>query len=550
MTVGNLPDLFASLDFNGLRSIPPFECIGVNKQSHTPRDYSADGVVAGESQVLDRLIQISVGIICHDWPGWSYAFSHHCFDLKFICVLNPLIFEDIKNTFCGTYVFLFNSCSVSSQLFSVDILCFNGKGAIRLTTPPAVGVITLFDWKFRNRGAWRQWTFTSDKISHSQCGGASSFIGHLTFGCHSDVQHFWKVPFGRITGSYPVCNLGALIKCTVGGTELLNDPGLSATVPTHTVGLLGKNLFHYKGLFPFGSWKAEFITPCVFTKLKLVRRRLSSNELQEVMDIPVKGMRKRSFLRLLPHIVVPIKVLSAVVSQCILDHDFSLPRGVGDDRVATVLDEALTPRQALTDTPVDTHRLTEEEVTNTLPKGWIANQLEAKSETAAKDDDAQVPLQFWNSALETKLQRNLNINEIAALNKIRDFVVEHIWKRSITKCFCKWMRCKDCHANRVNTFFDSRKKDDTSWRSFCSKCVLNLRNNEVEQWVDSKGYLNFNWKIKGRMRYQKWYNKFYQRHLPSRVDIQTSREAGIDCIKRTINASTWAWDNGSRLYFW
>jgi hypothetical protein len=275
-------------------------------------------VVDSTGAVFDSVDFLMVGVICNDWPSWCYALSHKCFSLEFIGVTNEDLLQDITETFSDVKVFLVCHEQIPLDLPSVDILCFNGSGSFKFSIPPTVGVIVLFDWKFRNRGKWRDWRFTSQLIAHSECGGTSSFSGHITFGYHSSVRDLWPDDFQQLHASYPTCNLGSLIKCTVGGQELLNDPGLASSVPPHTVGHLGKNLYHYKGLFPFGSWRSEFITPCVFYKLKLVRRRLSSNELQEVLDVPVEGIRKRSFLRLLPHFKVPIKVLSAIVSHCIM----------------------------------------------------------------------------------------------------------------------------------------------------------------------------------------------------------------------------------------
>jgi hypothetical protein len=310
---------------------PAFHSIGSHVHEHAQRSYASDGVVSGTADVLERSSFVSVGIFCDDWPSWRYAFSHHCFEVKFICVVNPFLFEDIKNTFCDISVLLFSACSSLLELPPVDVLCFNGRGPIRVSTPPLIGSIMLFDWKFRNRGQWRDWHFHSEEIVHSHCGGASSFSGQFTLGLHSLVRSKWNWPLTTLVGSFPVCNLSGLIKCTVGGSELTRDPGLAKSVPAHTVLSLGRNLFHFKGLFPFGMWRAEFVTPCVFYKLKLARRRLSSSELQEVLDVPVEGVRKRSFLRLLPHFRVPIKVLSAIVSHCLLDNDFSLTRGVDND---------------------------------------------------------------------------------------------------------------------------------------------------------------------------------------------------------------------------
>lgn len=300
--------------------LPDFKGIGrACSHLHAARDYSADGVVASTGQVFQASSTLSFGVICDAWPSWCYALSHKCFNLAFIGVTNSALVEDIEQTFSTTLVFLLPSGDSSAPLPSVDILCFNGKGSMGFSVPPPVGVILLFDWSFRDRGRWGDWSLSTQLVHHSHCGGASSFRGVITLGIHKLVRHLWPSPFGPLHGSYPACNLGALIKCTVGGVDLAKDPGLAASVPAHTVGKLGKNLYHYKGLFPFGLWRSEFITPCVFSKLKLVRRQLSSGELQEVLDIPVEGIRKRSFLRLLPHLTVPVKVLSAVVSHCLMD---------------------------------------------------------------------------------------------------------------------------------------------------------------------------------------------------------------------------------------
>jgi hypothetical protein len=186
---------------------------------------------------------------------------------------------------------------------------------------------------------------------------------------------------------------------------------------------------------------------------------------------------------------------------------------------------------------------------NKLPKGWLANALEDKSETAAKDDDASVPLHFWNSALESKIKRKLSLKESDALNVIRTWSVEKIWKKSITKCFCKWLRCRKCHFKSFKGFFDSRTtrepetEDCLTCKTLGSKC-------EVRHWENDNGQTIYQWKSNGRFNYRKWYKRYYCIHKRERKCVQTSRESGIDCIRRSIRASTWAWDHGSRLYFW
>jgi hypothetical protein len=145
------------------------------------------------------------------------------------------------------------------------------------------------------------------------------YHGHITVGHHDSVLHWWPNDFGGLIGSYPCCNLSALVKCTIGGKELLQDPQLPPSVPAGYVASLRKKLFHYKGLFPFGHWGAEFITLCVFKFLQLIQCRLSTSELLEVFDILVSGIWKWSFQHLLPTFQVPVKVLYVVVSNYLMN---------------------------------------------------------------------------------------------------------------------------------------------------------------------------------------------------------------------------------------
>ena len=138
---------------------------------------------------------------------------------------------------------------------------------------------------------------------------------------------------------------------------------------------------------------------------------------------------------------------------------------------------------------------------------------------------------------------------MVVLNTIRDWTVEVIWKKSLTKCFCHWMRCRECHSKKFKGFFDSRVKKQKRDVIPCQECKFELKNNEVDFWTHTDGCRNYAWKSNSKAKYIKWFNKFYFRHLPIRGDVDASREAGIDCIRRSIGASTWAWDNGSRLYF-
>jgi hypothetical protein len=143
-----------------------------------------------------------------------------------------------------------------------------------------------------------------------------------------------------------------------------------------------------------------------------------------------------------------------------------------------------------------------------LPKGWLPNTLESKSETAAKNDDAKVPLEFWNSSLAHKLNKpELSIIEANALNIIRDWSVHRIWKKCITKCFCKWLRCNDCHFDSMKGFFDSQTSSVRGSHRPCKYCKTFAKNPEVYSWTNDKGQIEYSWKYDGKRLYKKWYNK-------------------------------------------
>jgi hypothetical protein len=139
-----------------------------------------------------------------------------------------------------------------------------------------------------------------------------------------------------------------------------------------------------------------------------------------------------------------------------------------------------------------------------LPNNWLENALESKSETAAKNDDAKVPLEFWDMSLAKKLHKaELSIEESRALNVLRDWSVNCIWKRSLTKCFCKWMRCNKCHFDSLSGFFDSRTSSVRSSHSPCNSCKDFARTPEVHQWVNGNGHLEYGWKTNRKRDYKK-----------------------------------------------
>jgi hypothetical protein len=506
--------------------------------SHDFRSYARNGVFSGVAPLFDPSVNdiMSVGVVCCTWPSWVYPFSHQSFKLLWIIVLpsGAHLFEAIKNQFQHVSVIQHVEDEGFSPPGVADIICFNGP-CVGLSIAPTFGLLAFFDWKFRNRGKWDQWFFRFDSVSHSRCGGTSDFSGFITIGRHSSVTSAFPLHSSFVHSSFPACNLSTVTKCTITGKELLDDPHLPTLSGTPVTTSIGKNLFHFKGLFPFSTLSPEFLLPCVFGKRsKWVRRSLSLEEYRDVLDVPVSGMRKRSLFDLLPSVKVPIKILSAVVNDFFF-HD----TGGG---VCGKFNDAY---QVSNTNEVDSA---------TMATPWISNIKEIKDEAAVKHDDAEVPLHFWFDALECKLKRTLNFKERHAIGILRDWSVNYIWKRSITKCFCCWLRCSSCHNKRLNRIFDKSFRNETL-RYSCNDCK-SLTKHDKDMLTFNHVLINGKWKIKyewsdtGQKKYKHWHNRYMRTDKAIRKDIRRSVDAASDCITRAANASTWSWDDGSRPFFW
>jgi hypothetical protein len=292
---------------------------------HVSTDYARNGVVLAAqvvSSVHPSPPPLRVGVITQFWPSWVYPFQHCSFDIRWICVTSDdsFVIEAICNTFPQLHVV--TSLQGLGVEDNVDIVGVNGPISGFALVPPSFGCVFLFDWKFRNRGHWDDWLFYSSRISHLECGGVSSFVGCVTIGIHNLATSAFTPatltpPFH---GSFPFCTLSALTKCTVPGGRLFGPPPAFDSAGTPSVVSIGRNLYHFQGLFPFGNVAAEFHLPYVIGRPgQWVRRPLSPEELRDVYDIPVSGIRKRSIATLLPLFRVPVKVLAAVISHFFLD---------------------------------------------------------------------------------------------------------------------------------------------------------------------------------------------------------------------------------------
>mmetsp|Transcript_13545 Transcript_13545/g.19664 ORF Transcript_13545/g.19664 Transcript_13545/m.19664 type:complete len:121 (-) Transcript_13545:762-1124(-) len=73
----------------------------------------------------------------------------------------------------------------------------------------------------------------------------------------------------------------------------------------------------------------------------------------------------------------------------------------------------------------------------------------------------------WGSGTGNDLGLSeLNDVQRQAMEVLRIFFVERIWKCSITRCLCGWLRCKACHYAKIDKMFGNE-----SSHVACHNCI-------------------------------------------------------------------------------
>lgn len=172
-----------------------------------------------------------------------------------------------------------------------------------------------------------------------------------------------------------------------------------------------------------------------------------------------------------------------------------------------------------------------------------------KDEKAVKNDNAGIPIHFWNESLASKLGLCVLSNEQQkAVEVLHIAFTQRIWVWNVTNCFCGYIRCKPCHLSRLANKF---KPGSNLAKSFsCSRGNQhnqNLIKSKVVTFLQGK----FTWCTNGKHRYTKWYNVYHKKgNHKEALEIELDIPAGVDCITRASCCTPWNWTQGLRLFFW
>ena len=177
-------------------------------------------------------------------------------------------------------------------------------------------------------------------------------------------------------------------------------------------------------------------------------------------------------------------------------------------------------------------KLTSNSDEKNIPGAWRPNVKHNKDERAAKNDNADVPIHFWNKSLANKLKCDI-LSDIQqkAMEMLRTIFVRKFWTRNVTTCFCSYIRCKACHLKRLESKFDINNQRSTF---SCARCKQHLPSPFKFRTVEFKQG-KYQWRSDGKQKYNRWYNIFRKKaNVKEACEIALDIEAGIDCIARAV----------------
>ena len=508
-----------------------------------PEDYASHGVLETVTPLqLPNEDMLNVGIFASAWPGWATPFAHKKFYIQWIITFTPALIPILRRCFPSTLILSTSALDVS-RLTNVDIVAFNGPLS-RLLEPPAIGSILLFDWNMRFKSGWEDWRIHHEPMSHSACGGVSDFVGCIKCCIHISSEANFRFETSLLS-QFPLATLGSVLNHTESGEDLLQAPRLPRLSSPSVTGVTHKS-YHPDGLFPSSQRRPSFLVPCVFSASRWVKRSLTSKELLAVKDLPVSiisilAAHERKLVY--NSTFMPLKCLTAFISATFMKGVVTITGGGKEDNDGLLVNPPRTLSPSHISSKIDSSTSN-----STIPGAWKENEKHFKDEKAAKNDNAGIPIHFWNDALATKLSLpSLTVAQEHGLNTLREVFGQRIWRRRVTKCFCSYIRCKGCHNDRLTAMFnfkDMRKKFS------CRRCKQHLPPPNKFQAVN---YSNnkYTWTNEGRAKYAKWYNVFRKKASASESkEIELDIAAGVDCIRRAIGCTAWSWNEGSSLFFW
>ena len=515
-----------------------------HKSELVAASYAAYGVMNTiTTNDYSKFEQVNVGVVSSDWPSWAIPFSHSRFTLKWIITFNEDLLILLRKCFPNVKV-VSATTGLVHTLEATDIVAFNGNED-HCVEIPSFGSILLFDWNIRHRFDPLQWSVHVHNLSHSKCGGVTDFTGKIKLCVHSSSCATFALEPDLID-AYPAADLSSILSHTEGGEDLL-QPARLVKLDSPKVTQVTHRSYHLEGLYPTKIKQPYFLIPSVFSVSKWVKRRLTKSELLAAYDIPVSLitlMTHSAKRKVLECIATPTKCLTALTSAIFLKGIVSVTGGGYFSADSDSLHNQVESRSSSASSQDPSKSVHD----STLPGAWHGNRKHNNDERAVKHDKAEVPIHFWNNSLAAKLElEELSILQKSALNVLRSFVVKRIWTRNVTRCLCRYLRCKPCHKRRLESMF---KHDSHEAIFTCNRCKQHLPSPPKFNCVKRVGH-KYEWREGGKEKYTRWYRIYMKRANKSEAEqVNLDIENGRDAIRRAVACTAWSWTEGSSLFFW
>ena len=269
-------------------------------------------------------------------------------------------------------------------------------------------------------------------------------------------------------------------------------------------------------LFNWGvnSLTQEFILPGIFSSTRFVKRCLVGKEIAGLFDVSDDCLRKMDarsspssemMIQYFNQDIPPMKVAQLLVNILL----FSPSQKIANVKSIDVSENL----QQLIVTPPS-----EEAGESRTPriKDEFENCLKMVEQKAAKDDDAIIPVHYWNEYLFAHGFAHISYTPKhgRALEIIRAHLGYRLYKKRLTRSF----------------LFYLKKMHGKNW---CAKYYItkNRRNSKKRKLYDD--HMNLS------LMDQSSFN-----------ELDRDLTVGRDCLTRAVNGSWWEWLDGSSCFFW
>lgn len=256
-----------------------------------PVPYAKYGVAKGA--ISDSAVAVDCVIISKGWPGWAFGAQGAGFTIRALILLDAEWVSSVRLFLPEVNVVSYVSSDAQQPLLlaPVDVVLsdVDPPGCLRCWELAKIAVITFQ----RCRRLPQRWFELPAAVQHEAVGGVITI--RQAYYLHLRVMDS-SSPFlnGLLVEPTAFRDLASvMVNHTQSGVKCAPPVPISQLAPSVRC-LNGGSCFHSGGWLPCFNRRCTVVTPCVFTKTKWCRRRLTADEWLGVFDMPSLTMKRLS----------------------------------------------------------------------------------------------------------------------------------------------------------------------------------------------------------------------------------------------------------------